>query len=620
MNSRGGRAASLPPAQWAPPERLLPGGTSVRFIEETGGREKTFDFAGVAATPEIRRWLARVLARRAGARSETRRVKTAEGQFVILRVFASVLAASDPVPQTAADVSAGHIARFTERHEGLKSQGHYLAVLRTLLHDDPEISEGARTALAETRIRRPGGNGEAKAPGYSPGDWQLITTAMRADIRAARDRIREGRALLERFRAGAPLSDDDRAAASLLEGFDRNGVFPRYATGGLANEVTAAGGATALASRVCLTLREATAFALLLTAVTGENFGTVAAWPAVSFRPDGGRPSIPPVMLVEAVKPRRGPDREHMITALEDLPPELAALMTSGDGEPRLFRSPLRLYELLVDLSSPARRHSGFPGAFCSYNPWPGRYGGSRWAEGIQAHHVRRWAREHGFPAAADAAPGSPAVDVRRIRQTVIEHRRRPVAHTRATMNDQYLSLSPDVRSDSREVVAGALRGEVAKARERFRVPVWPAGFADRATQDPASAAAEAGMEPEALKRLLAGDQDTPLASCTDHLAGPAGPPGTPCRLSFLDCLDCANARALPHQLPVQLAAADKIAALRPHLDPALWQARWEPRLQQLAGIAAAYTPAEREQARQAVTARQQQMIDDLLEGRWDLR
>jgi hypothetical protein len=620
VSPRGGRQASLPAAQWEPPRRLLPGGTSVRFIEESGGREKTFDFTAVDAPPEIRRWLARVLARRAGARAETRRITTAGSHFLILRVFASVLAASDPPARTPADVSAGHIALFTERHAGLKSQGDYLAVLRTLLRDDPEISEEARTAIAEARVPRPAGDAEVKAPGYSPGDWQLITTAMRADIRAARDRIREGRALLERFRSGAPLTGGDRAAASLLDAFDRGGDFPRYAGGSPVNEVTAAGGVAALASRLCLTLREATAFALLLTAVTGENFGTVAAWPAASFRPDGDRPGTPAVALVEAVKPRRGPDREHMITSLEDLPPGLAKLMTGDDGEPRLFRSPLRLYELLVDLSSPARRHGGFPGAFCSYNPWPGRYGGSRWADGVQAHHVVRWAREHGFPSAGAAVAGSPAIDVRRIRQTVIEHKRRPVAHTRATMNDQYLSLSPDVRADSREVVAAALRDEVAKARERCQVPVWPAEFTARAQADPAAAAAEAGLEPEALQRLLSGEQDTPLASCTDHLAGPASPPGTPCQLSFLACLDCANARALPHQLPVQLAAADKIAALRPHLDPAVWQARWEPRLQQLAGITAAYTTAERQQARQVVTAGQQQMIDDLMEGRWDLR
>lgn len=592
----------------------------MRFIEESGGRERTFDFAAVDASPEIRQWLARVLARRAGPRSETRRVKTAEGQFIILRIFASVLAASDPPARTPADVSAGHIAAFTERHAALKSRGHYLAVLRTLLRDDPEIREETRAAVIEARVPRPAEDGEAKAPGYSPGEWQLITTAMRADIRAARDRIREGRALLERFRSGAPLDGGDSAVAVLLDVFDREGDFPRYSGGSPANGVTAAGGVVALASRLCLTLREATAFALLLTAVTGENFGTVAAWPAVSFRPDGDGPGIPAVALVEAVKPRRGPDREHMVTSLEDLPPGLASLMTGDDGEARLFRSPLRLYELVVDLSSLARRHGGFPGAFCSYNPWPGRYGGSRWADGVQGHHVLRWAREHGFPGAGAAADGSPAIDVRRIRQTVIEHKRRPVAHTRATMNDQYLSLSPEVRADSREVVAAALREEVSKARERCRVPVWPAEFTARAQADPASAAAEAGLEPEALKRLVSGEQDTPLASCTDHLAGPASPPGTPCRLSFLDCLDCVNARALPHQLPAQLAAADKIAALRPNLDPVVWHARWEPRLQQLAGITAAYTPAERQRARQAVTAGQQQMIDDLLEGRWDLR
>lgn len=620
MSARGGRHASLPDARWEPPSRLLADGTSVRFIEESGGREKTFDFAAVDAPPEIRRWLARVMARRAGPRSETRRVKTAESHFIILRIFASVLAAANPPARTPADVSSGRIAAFTERHAGMKSQGDYLATLRTLLRDDPEISERARAAVITARIPRPAGDGKAKAPGYSPGDWQLITTAMRAGIRAARDRIREGRALLERFRSGIPLTGRDTMTASLLDAFDRDGDFPRYADGSPSGEVAAAGGGAALASRLCLTLREATVFALLLTAVTGENFGTVAAWPAASFRPDGSQPGSPAVALVEAVKPRRGPDREHMVTALEDLPPGLASLMTADDGETRLFRSPLRLYELLVDLSSLARRHGGFPGAFCSYNPWPGRYGGSRWAGGVQAHHVVRWAREHGFPSAGDATAGSPAVDVRRIRQTVIEHKRRPVAHTRATMNDQYLSLSPDIRADSREVVAAALRDEVAKARKRCQVPVWPAEFTARAQADPAAAAAEAGLEPEALQRLIAGEQDTPLASCADHLAGPAGPPGTPCPLSFLECLDCVNARALPHQLPVQLAAADKIAALRPHLDPSVWQARWEPRLQQLAGITAAYTPAERQQARQAVTAGQQQMIDDLLGGRWDLR
>jgi hypothetical protein len=49
----------------------------------------------------------------------------------------------------------------------------------------------------------------------------------------------------------------------------------------------------------------------MLTAVTGENCGTAAAWPAASFRLDGG---VGEVALIEASKPRRGPDREHMVT------------------------------------------------------------------------------------------------------------------------------------------------------------------------------------------------------------------------------------------------------------------------------------------------------------------
>jgi hypothetical protein len=50
------------------------------------------------------------------------------------------------------------------------------------------------------------------------------------------------------------------------------------------------------------------------------------------------------------------------------------------------------------------------------------------------------------------------AVHVGRIRQTVIEHRRQPVAHTRQTMNDHYLRRSRAVEHDSRTVVGAALR------------------------------------------------------------------------------------------------------------------------------------------------------------------
>jgi hypothetical protein len=325
------------------------------------------------------------------------------------------------------------------------------------------------------------------------------------------------------------------------------------------------------------------------------------------------------VALVEQVKPRRGPDREHMVTALEDLPSGLRDVLGS-DGDDRLFRSPLRLYLLLADLTEVSRRHGRHVSVFSAFTPFPGRHGGSPWVEGVGAHHLRRWARDRGFPVAeAAGAAGLPAVSVRRLRQTVIEQGRRPVSHTRRTMNDHYLMRSRTIREDSRMVVGSALRDEVSKARAVQQVPVFTSAFLDRARRDPDGAAADVGLDAQTLKQLMTGEQDTVLTACTDHLAGPYTEPGEPCTASFLACLSCENARALPHQLPVQIAAADQIARLRGHLPVALWQARYQPRLRQLNDILRAYSPAERAQACDQLTEPQERLLDDLFTGKWDL-
>jgi hypothetical protein len=85
-------------------------------------------------------------------------------------------------------------------------------------------------------------------------------------------------------------------------------------------------------------------------------------------------------------------------------------------------------------------------------------------------------------------------------------------------------------------------------------------------------------------------------------------------------CLSCVNARALPHQLPVQIAAADQITRLRGHLPAAAWQARYEPGLRQLNDILSSYSPAERARARNQLTGPQTRLLDELLDGKWDLR
>jgi hypothetical protein len=625
--SRAGRRAALPDAQWQPLERMVAdsGGTAVRFWEENGRASKVFTFGQMPVDPAMQRWLARAFLNRTGARAGVKRLASARSLFAVLAMFAAVVAESATPVRGPQDLTAAHISAFRLRHAGKRSGPGYLKALLSVVRDDTELPREVLVAMLTAPQR---GRGERETPrgvtGYADAEMQLIMTALRRDVRIARDRIGAGRELLASYRSDpSRLSAEDQRAGQILDVFEATGDVPRYPGGAVLGLVTRAGGVAALASRLCLTLHEVTAFAVLLTALTGENFGTVAAWPAACHRPDGRRDAGGEgggVALVEQVKPRRGPDREHMVKALEDLPSELRDVLPA-DGDDRLFRSPLRLYLLLAELTGVSRRHGGHTCVFSAFTPFPGRHGGPPWVESVGAHHLRRWARDRGFPAAEDAgAAGLPPVNVRRLRQTVIEQGRRPVSHTRRMMNDHYLMRSRAIREDSRAVVGSALRNEVSKARAVQQVPVFTTAFLDRACRDRAGAAAEAGLDVQTLKQLMAGEQDTVLTACTDHMASPHAEPGEPCTASFLACLSCVNARALPYQLPVQIAAADQITRLRGHLPAALWQARYEPGLRQLNDILGSYSPAERARARNQLTEPQARLLDELLDGRWDLR
>ncbi|WP_055469081.1 hypothetical protein [Streptomyces ardesiacus] len=589
----------------------------MRFLEESGERSKAYDFSTFELAPELQQWMARCFSRRIStSRTPAKRLRTANGGFDCLRGFARILARHQPPPTCVEQLAEEHVRAFAEHYDDRPKRQHSaFKQLRTVLRNDPELPEEARQALFNIRVKQP----EVERPGaYREGDWQAIMTAARRDIRLGRERIDAGRRLMARWRSGDPqLSKEEAELGSLLDTFDRTGDLPRWRTGDCTAAVLKAGGFREIAGWLCLTKSEATAFCLLLTALTQENFGTVANWPAAHFHPEGDQED-PRVLLVEESKPRRGPEREHMITALEHLPDGVADLLAAEADEPRLMRSPLRLYLLLLSLTELPRRHGGSSAAFALLNLNSGRSG--RWCVGVRASDVLRWARSHGFPAAQHATPGRPEVDTGRIRQTALERRQHPVAHSRRTHNDVYLKGSSTVQADSRRVVGAALRQEVAKARVVQSVPVFTADFVAWARENPAEAAAQTGLEPRALKDLLDAQRDTPAVACVDHLASPVAEPGQPCTASFLQCLTCENARALPHHLPVQLAVRDGILQRRPHLDPPVWQARFHASLQQLEEIIDHFTEAEHRQARDDLTSDQRRLVDDLLDGRWDLR
>jgi hypothetical protein len=594
----------------------------VVFFEEQSGLNRVFDLSSFPVPVELQRWTAQRLASRCGPRGGSKRTATAQGYFDVLKYFARVLAKSEPAPSGPGELTAAHFQAFRERYEDAPmALRNYIQSLRRMMRASEELTADARRELLRTRL--PTGAADGKVLAYSDGEWQQIMTALRHDVRTCRDRIREGLRLLAAFRsADLEAGSQEEALGRLLDQFARTGDLPRYQSpSGKQNhrpEVLGFGGAKTISGMLCLTRDESTAFALLMCALTAENFGTVKQWPAAHTRPDGGAGPLA-VALVEESKPRRGPEHEHMVVALEDLPSSLRGVLDVENADSRLFRSPLRLYELLLELTQVARQLSGESGAFlsCSLHSRPTTRKG-KWNTKV---HPKHWHRTRGFPSSKDeVSGGKPVIDVRRIRQTALELQRRPVAHTARTLRDHYLQRSATIQAQGRALIGKALREQVTKARTALEVPVFTPAFLERAAADPAAVAAEAGLEAEVLKRMLAGEQDTAVTACTDHRDSPHSAPGQPCTASFLACLDCKNARALPHQLPVQVAVHDRLLALRPNLDPSVWRVRYETPVHQLKDIVDHYTPAEQEDARRPLPPDQERLVGDLLAGRLDLR
>ncbi|MEG3629629.1 hypothetical protein [Streptomyces poriticola] len=589
----------------------------VIFHEEGTGRAVRFDCSDLPVTEPVRRWLVEVLAERAGPRSGVKRAKSFRSSFQTVRDFARALGSCEQPPALPSDIGAVHMKALRSLFPDPQAQRTCVQRLRVVLRDRTDLPEAARRELFGTRVATKKVSDQVTA--YSELEWQQVMTVLRRDVRLCRDRIRSGIRLLDRFRAG-DLEEGTRAAelGLLLDCLMRTGDLPRQSDGGGTDIVKRCGGVTAVVRMLTLSQQEASAFALLLAALTAENVGTVARWPALHRRPDGASENLP-VALVEQRKPRRGPDREHRVVAVEDLPVSLRSVLERAYGSEPLFHSPLRVYELLLELTAPARLISGLTGAFVHRrlsNP-AGR--ASLWSQEIR---VERWARTRGFPPVNHEGQGGlPGIDVRRVRQTALEVQRRPVSHTRNTLRDHYLRRSETVREQSQKVVAEALVEEVGKARAMAGVVVLPSRLLEFAAQDLEAAAAEAGLAPQTLKNMMAGEQDTAVVACRDHLNSPHAPIGQACPASFLSgCLNCVNARALPHHLPVQTVLYDRLTALRFNLDPQLWQARYAGPLARLDDILGHYGAAERERARSSVTPSQLLLIDALLEGRTDLR
>ncbi|MFJ2745847.1 hypothetical protein ACIO3O_40020 [Streptomyces sp. NPDC087440] len=550
--------------------------------------------------------------------------------FWVLRTFDGYLAGLERVPQRALEVAPEHFDGFGDhrRGKGIKVVRSELTELRQLLLRTEGISGTLSGRLAGSLPARPRNE---PAHSYSQTELKRIVHAARATLRAADARIRGNRALLEQFRSGALDVSADvhlRRRVQILDHLERVGDLPRRRCrgGDLPQRwVRARGTVRDVVGWLYLMPEEVAAAAVLFGVMTGQNTEVICRMPAAHHRADGG------VGLGTAIvglrKPRRQ-NRAYMDLALSEVPDWISIPEQPGELSARdALHTPFGLYVLVHDLTARARHFTGGNRLLVAYMvSGPGKVGEGRGWRPIPTNGalVSKLGRSWNLPSDEVKKDGRPVpmrpLSLETLRMTYVELHQKPVAHTERTAATRYLVRNRGNINAYRNVIAEALHAEVAKARTRSKIATMTAEQVAHAREDVEQAAAQMGLDPKVLARMLAGELDTVLAACTDNQNGPYTPPGEPCRASFLLCLDCECARALPRHLPVQVVVHDRLADRREQMDTLRWAQRFAGPHAQLADLLAQHDATAVEDARQSAGAAEHALAERLLNGELDLR
>lgn len=293
------------------------------------------------------------------------------------------------------------------------------------------------------------------------------------------------------------------------------------------------------------------------------------------------------------------------------------------------LRSPFGVYTLLHELAGPARQILGSDRLFAWYCPTGGGPGGA--GRGlrttIDSCLVRAWARRHDLPAEVDAetaadtptGTGQLPVTLSRLRLTYAELAQRPVAHTDATLANEYLARNRGNLAEYQQVVGAALAEQAGKAAARARIGTLSEQDIADAREHPDQVADRHGMDPATLRRMLSGELDTVMGACIDHTNSPHTAAGQPCRASFMLCLSCPCARAMPTHLPAQVRVHDELERRKAAVTPLRWAQRFALPHAQLADLLGRAGAAAVADARAAVTVREQALVDRFLDRDLDL-
>lgn len=632
MSGRG-RRASLPGGEprtergrlTGPDERWV-----VRCFSQDGEEHRDFDLSNLNMPTELRDAFGYAFVKRTAPGAGLTSLHSMDKVYRTLLQFDRYLATLRWPPRTVPQLTPEHVDAFYDSRKHLAQAADEMGELKRLLARTEGVSDTAagRIAAALPRVRR--GDGRQS---YSRAEFKRIAHAARTELRTAARRIRENRDLLQRFRQGriVPGADLDLGRRlELLDSVERFADVPRHVrTVGLttgksepAAWVKKVGTVKEIMSWLHLTVDETAAGVILLSAMTGENPDVIHKTPAAHHRADGYSGDGGTV-IVDLRKLRRG-RRAYMNLALSDVPDWISIPGSPEDISARdELHTPFGLYVLLHELTAASRVRTGGNRLLIGYANSGAPDGGRGLRPITTSECVLRLGRRWGLPSDTLDGQGKPvplAVRLDLLRLTYIELNQRPVAHTERTAATTYMARNRGNVTEYRKVVAQVLASEVDKARARGSVAVMSPQEVERARTEPEMVAAEQGLDPVTLKRMIAGELDTVLAACADNKNSPHAPPGQPCSASFMLCLGCECARALPRHLPVQVLVHDRLEASRAQMEALRWAHRFAAPHAQLADLLDRHDVEAVADARRSATAADRAVVGRFLSRELDLR
>ncbi|MGV9895153.1 hypothetical protein [Streptomyces tendae] len=605
----------------------------VRCYSQDGEDRVDFDVSELAMPRPLREAVISALVARTAPDAGLTSHHSFRKSYRSLVEFDRYLTGLETVPQSAAELAPWHFDGFYDHRkaEGIKTARHELVEARQLLLRTVGISDALAGRLAGVMPSRPESE---PSHSYSRAELKRIAQAARTALRSAEARIRGNRELLAQFRAGdLDVSKDVhlRRRLQILDHLDRVGDVPRRMrnTAGKVQYapetwVASKGKLRDVVGWLHLMPEEIAAAAVLFGVMTGQNPEPILKMTAAHHRADGG--VGPGTAIVGLRKPRRQ-GRAYMDLALSEVPdwisiPEKPDQLATRD----ILHTPFGLYVLIHDLTARARHFAGGNRLLVAYMSSGGGCSGKGrgWRPILtDGALISKLGRTWNLPSDETDGEGRPLLmqplRLETLRITYIELHQKPVAHTERTAATRYLVRNRGNINEYRTVVAETLTTEVAKAQARSKITTMTAEQVAQARENPEEAAAEMGLEPTVLKRMLAGELDTVLGACTDSTNG-AYNPGEPCRASFLLCLDCECARALPRHLPLQVVVHDRLAERREQMDPLHWAGRFAGPHAQLADLLDQADEAAVEDARKAAGPAEQTLADRLLNRELDIR